>query len=124
MHQLRVFSLSLAAFGAVALAQLGCGGSDETYYIPTDHQIRPFTAPEAEELGGDEDAEMEEPAPAAQGHEHAAPAAAPAADASSAKPGKAGAGEKAAAPGEKAGSGEKPASGQKKPKAKPGAGSP
>jgi hypothetical protein len=89
MHQLRVFSLSLAVFGAVALAQVGCGGSDEPYYIPTDHQVRPFAAPEAEELG-DEEAEEAEPAP-----EHAAPAA-PAGEA--AKPAA-----KGAAPAEKKG---------------------
>lgn len=113
MHQLRVFSLSLAVFGALALL-VGCGGSDEAYYIPTDHSIRPFAPPETEDLGG-EDMEAEEPAA------EPAPAAAPAPEADSGKTGKAAkprSGDNAGLS-DKAGAGEKaPATSDKKAKAK------
>lgn len=58
MSQLRLSWAAVCA--ALALALIGCGGSDETYYIPADNQIRPFTAPEASDADdaasqGDED---------------------------------------------------------------------
>lgn len=95
MYRLRL--LSVAAFASIAFA-FGCGGSDEKYYIPADHQIRPFAAPDTEELAGDEEmiddaAEpAEEPAvePAPAPAAAAAPAAAPAESAAPAKPAKAG----------------------------------
>jgi len=81
MHRLRLFSV--ASLAALALAVLGCGGSDEKYYIPADTELRPFTPPEQDELGGDDEADgegdwsTEEPAAAGD----AAPAAAPTAPA-------------------------------------------
>jgi hypothetical protein len=98
MHRLRL--LSVAAFAAIAFA-FGCGGSDEKYYIPADHQIRPYAAPDTEELAGDDEMMDDaaepaeepavEPAPApATPAAAAAPAAAPAESAAPAKPAKAG----------------------------------
>jgi hypothetical protein len=45
MSQLRLSWAAVCA--ALAFALLGCGGSDETYYIPADTELRPFSAPEA-----------------------------------------------------------------------------
>jgi hypothetical protein len=108
MHQLRLFSIAILA--ALALSPVGCGGSGEKYYIPADHQIRPFTAPDPDEMAGDEDEELEEdaneapeaamPADEATPAAAAAPAAAPASGHSAAKPAKTGARSKS-----KAGSG-------------------
>lgn len=95
--------LALASSAALALAVLGCGGSEEPYYIPADHEIRPFAPPDEEELAAEEGAAeeaaelddwgetgTEEPRPSAE-----PPAAAPApaqpapAKPAPAKPGKA-----------------------------------
>lgn len=100
-----------AAFAALAFVLLGCGGSDETYYIPADNQIRPFSPPDTasgDAAGGDAaeddwgstsdegEAGSAAPAPAAA----ASPAESKTDDASgkgAVKPGKAGKSEKPAA---------------------------
>lgn len=101
-----------AACAALAFALLGCGGSDETYYIPADNEIRPFAAPEAasaDDAAGDEAAPDDdwgsgsdegEAGSAAPAVEAASPAEAKKDDASgkgAVKPGKAGKSEKPAA---------------------------
>jgi len=85
MAQLRLFSI--AAIPLFGLLWIGCGGSDEKYYIPADNQIRPFVAPDAEELSGEDDEAgevLEEGGGAAVAPEPAAPA--PAAPAAAAEP--------------------------------------
>src|SRR5688500_9102450 len=109
-----------AACAALAFALLGCGGSDETSYIPADNEIRPFAAPEAasahdeagdaaapdEDWGSSSDegeAGSAAPAPAA-----ASPADSKSDDASgkgAVKPGKAGKSEKPAAAAKSGGAG-------------------
>jgi len=97
MHLPRMFSV--AAFAAMSLGLLGCGGSDGTYYIPADNEIRPFTA-DTDDVSGDADSEEleDEGGEAAEGSAGAesapapAPAAAPAKGAD--KPAKGGKGRK------------------------------
>jgi hypothetical protein len=106
----RLRFLAVASSAALALAVLGCGGSDEPYYIPADHEIRPFAPPDEEELAAEEGAAeeaaelddwgesgTEEPRPSAE-----PPAAAPAAaqPAAPASPGKAAKPAKTAKPAE------------------------
>jgi hypothetical protein len=100
-----------AAFAALAFALLGCGGSDETYYIPADNEIRPFTAPEAASADEAGDAATPDEDWGSSSDEGEADSAAPAAEAASpmdsksddasgkgaVKPGKAGKSEKPAA---------------------------
>jgi hypothetical protein len=97
MHPFRLFSV--AALAALALAA-GCGGSDEKYYIPADHQIRPFAEPEEDELAGDEEEVLEDEGAA---EPEAAPAAEPAAEPAAAPAPAAVPEKKPAKPGKKAG---------------------
>ena len=108
-----------AACAALAFALLGCGGSDETYYIPADNEIRPFTAPEAasaDDEAGDAAAPDEDWGSGSDEGEAGSAAPAPAAspvdsksdDASgkgAVKPGKAGKSEKPAAAAKSGGAG-------------------
>jgi len=71
MPRFRLFLLA-----ALALGLLGCGGSDEKYYIPADNELRPFAAPEEDELTGE--TEVEEPEEEETAAEPAAEAASPA----------------------------------------------
>ena len=123
MAAMSLLRLSWAAVcAALAFALLGCGGSDETYYIPADNEIRPFTAPEAasadDEAGDgaapDEDwgstSDEGEASSAAPASEAASPVESKKDDASAkgaVKPGKAGKSEKPA-PAAKAGGASSP----------------
>lgn len=105
MSRLRLFFI--APLAALALAGLGCGGSDEKYFIPADNELHPFTPPDEEELAGgeaeaaaeDDDWSGDTPAAAPAAPAEPAAAAPPAAEpAAPAKPGKAAKPAKPAAP--------------------------
>jgi hypothetical protein len=115
---MHLFRLSFAALAALALAATGCGGSDEAYYIPADHQIRPFAEPEEDELTGEEEEVLED-------EEAAEPAEAPPAAEPAAAPEPAAAAAPAAAPEKKPGKSGKRGKAKAKPaSAKSGSGSP
>lgn len=50
----------LSLLTMLALVFAACGGSDETYYLPADSQIKPFVAPEADDIAGEGDADAED----------------------------------------------------------------
>ncbi len=52
-------SLKLALVMILALAFVGCGG-DKKYYLPADSQLKPFQAPDEEDLIEEEDEDDEE----------------------------------------------------------------
>ncbi len=117
MSQLRLSWAAVCA--ALAFALLGCGGSDETYYIPADNQIRPFSPPEAASADDAAGEAAEQDDWGSSSDEGEAGSAAPSAEAASpmestnddapakgaVKPGKAGKSEKPAAAAKSGGAG-------------------